>query len=65
MTTADLFLKASVKNCQVIIRDRTGEPIIRCIGKNDLDAIRKLRRCLDQVALDNENKPVQPASVSV
>jgi hypothetical protein len=49
----DTFSKAVVKNGVCEIRVRNGEPVIKSVGKNDLDAIRKLRKLLDQLHDEN------------
>ena len=48
----DSFSKATVKDGQCQIRLKNGEPVMRCFGNNDLDAIRKFRKLLDQLAED-------------
>jgi hypothetical protein len=63
MTTADMFLKFSAKNCQCLIRNAQGEVLVRSIGTNDLDAIRKLRKLFDHVAEDAAS-PLNPKQKS-
>jgi hypothetical protein len=45
----DIFCKAVVSNNQCQIRLKTGEPVIRSFGKNNLDAIRNLKKLIDQL----------------
>lgn len=52
----DTFSKAVVKNNICEIRVRNGEPVIRSFGTSDLDAIRKLRKLMDQLAEDASEK---------
>lgn len=52
----DTFSKAVIKNSVCEIRVRNGEPVIRSFGNSDLDAIRKLRKLMDQLAEDASEK---------
>lgn len=56
----DCFSKATVKDGQCQIRLKNGEPVIRSIGKNDLEAIRNLRRLLDQLSEEASKKSDDP-----
>lgn len=56
MTTADMFVKVSAKNCQCLLRNAHGEVLVRSIGRNDLDAIRKMRKLFDDMVDEIENK---------
>jgi hypothetical protein len=56
VTDIDGFSKAVVSNGQCQIRLKNGEPVIRCFGKNDLDAIKRLRILIDRLEADRQNK---------
>jgi hypothetical protein len=56
MADIDTFSKAVVKDGQCQIRLRNGEPVMRCCGNSNLDAIRKFRKLLDQLAEDTSKK---------
>jgi hypothetical protein len=56
MSDIDSFSKAVVKDNQCQIRLKNGEPVMRCFGNSNLDAIRKFRKLLDQLAEDASKK---------
>lgn len=54
MTTADLFLKISVTDRHVLIRDRTGKPVLSCVAENGFKALKKMGDFIDTVITERK-----------
>ena len=55
MTTPDMFIKGKYTDQGVFFTDRTGAPILRCLG-HPKQAMKRLKVVLDAVAQDKETK---------